>query len=209
MATESAEVAATTLSELWRDWASRIPAIRDEQWETPTRCEGWNVRALVAHVVPDPDLLAWLPSTVLDQRPAVADAIDLLRGFNQRGGVAHTMAPMVAAAAIANSRLLTPARLARRFSTSAQVAAAATMEPDEVVPHPVAGTVTVSVLTEVSIVEGTIHLLDLIDAIGGPPPPLGSIAYTSAMFLRMAEPIRFLEVAAGRADPSSIFPLVR
>ena len=209
MATESAEVAATTLSDLWRNWAARIPAIRDEQWEARTRCEGWDVRALVAHVVPDPDLLAWLPRMVLDQRPAVADAIDLLRGFNQPGGVAHTMAPMVAAAATANARLLTPAQFARRFSTSAHVASAATMEPDEVVPHPVAGSVTVSVLTEVSIVEGTIHLLDLIDAVGGPPPPLQSIAYTSAMFLRMAEPIRFLEAAAGRIDPSSVFPLVR
>ncbi len=40
------------------EFGRRVEQVRDEQWDAPTPCTDWNVRALVAHVV---DEQRWVP----------------------------------------------------------------------------------------------------------------------------------------------------
>jgi hypothetical protein len=77
------------------------------------------------------------------------------------------------------------------------------------VPHPIVGSVTVNVLADVSLMEATVHLLDLIAAVGGPAPSADAIAATRDLVVRVADPIRFIEVATGRARCASVFPTIR
>ena len=43
------------------EFGSRVPLIRDDQWQAPTPCSEWDVRGLVAHMV---DELRWVPYLV-------------------------------------------------------------------------------------------------------------------------------------------------
>ena len=80
------------LVECWQYWVERCAALTAEEWVTATRCPPWDVAALVAHVAPDPALLAQLPRAVLDGPAAFDDAAAVLRSFNEQGGAAVAMA---------------------------------------------------------------------------------------------------------------------
>jgi uncharacterized protein (TIGR03086 family) len=57
------------------EFGSRVEQIRDDQWQNPTPCTDWDVRALVAHVV---DEQRWAP--YLLGGGTVADAGDRFAG---------------------------------------------------------------------------------------------------------------------------------
>lgn len=209
VATETVRRAADVLAETWLDWAERIDRLPAEQWLVPTRCGGWTVHALVAHATPDPDMLSALPTMVLSTEPAVDDAAEALRAFNQRGGVAEVMAPTIAATAVAATQVLSPAEIARRFRASAEVATSLDLAPDAVVPYPAVGSITVEALVDVAIMEATVHLLDLIAAVGGPLPSTAALDRTRSVLTRVADPIALIEAAAGRADPATALPVIR
>ncbi len=86
------------LEAVWARWAEVGACLTDAEWSTPSRCAGWDVAALFAHV-------GVFPHAVLD--PPQADggdpvtAADILRGFNATSGVASTMADQVAEHAVA------------------------------------------------------------------------------------------------------------
>lgn len=81
------------LDAVWRRWAEVGGDLTDAEWSRSSRCAGWDVAALYAHV-------GVFPQAVLD--PPAADggepvtAVGILRGFNAPSGVAHTMAEQVA-----------------------------------------------------------------------------------------------------------------
>jgi len=75
------------LEAVWRRWAEVGAGLTEAEWSTPSRCAGWDVAALFAHV-------GVFPQAVLD--PPEADggepvsAVAILRGFNAPSGVAHS-----------------------------------------------------------------------------------------------------------------------
>jgi uncharacterized protein (TIGR03083 family) len=198
------------LAQCWQYWAERCVALTTDEWTTPTRCPPWDVAALVAHVAPDPAMIRQLASTVVDGEAAVADAALLLRLFNESGGVAHAMAAEVASRATEKSTTLGPTDLVGRFvEAGAIVLGEAELPMSTVVAHPVAGSVTVGVLTAIAVVEATVHYLDLLDAVGGDPLPTEALDYTRDVLVRVSEPGPLIEAVTGRRNPLTWFPLAR
>jgi uncharacterized protein (TIGR03083 family) len=197
------------LSTCWRDWAARLNQLDSPAWLLPTRCGDWTVHHLAAHVAPDPSVLAGLESVASSTPAKVDDAADLLRRFNQPGGIAHELAAAVAEQARLSASLRQKEQLIEWFSASAAYVDAAQLDMTAAAPHPVVDSVTVEVLAEVSLMEATVHLLDLIAAVGGPAPSADAIAATQDLLLRVADPIRVIEVAAGRVRCESVFPAIR
>jgi hypothetical protein len=100
------------------------------------------------------------------------------------------------------------------MSVKALSAHAAT-EPDQltaalaaVSDQPVLGAVTVRALTEVSLVEHTVHLLDLNVAVGGDIPARDVIIGARDIVVDIADPAELLEAATGRRD-RGLLPLMR
>src|SRR4051794_33203051 len=132
------------LVECWQYWVERCAALTADEWVTPTRCAPWDVAALVAHVAPDPAVLAQLPGAVVDGPAAFDDAAALLRSFNEQGGAAVAMAAAVAAGAVETANALGSKGLLQRFVESGQlVLGDAELPATSVVPYPAAGSVTV------------------------------------------------------------------
>src|SRR5690606_30464804 len=142
-----------------------------EQLAQPTRCEGWTVRDLVAHATPDPDQLGAVLSGSLDAPAAMSDAASLLRAFNAPGGLAESMAPDIAAAAVEEASRVPASESAKNFARSADLIASVPYDPTVVLPYPGVGSLTAGALTDVAIVDATVHGLDLVDAVGGAAPP--------------------------------------
>ncbi|WP_052441107.1 maleylpyruvate isomerase N-terminal domain-containing protein [Streptacidiphilus anmyonensis] len=200
---------ADLLAELWGAWALRGAELEPDEWAAPTRLPGWSVRALYAHVAPDPAMFAGLRGAVVEGPATVTGGAEILRIFNQPGGVAHAAADMVAAQARETAESAAPEELVKRFTESgpAAVAELAELPGTTAFAHP-AGTVTLEALREVAVMEATVHLLDLIAAVGGPPPPAAALRATRDLLVDVVDPTVFIEAAAGRTkDP--VLPVIR
>src|SRR4030095_13628672 len=125
------------LGQCWTTWNERVLGLAPASWASPTRCAGWTVHALAAHVAPNSETLGSLPDLVIDAEPAVDDAAALLRSFNAPHGVAHTLAAVVAPSASALAHTIAPDELARRFAAGAHVARTMPIPPTTVLSHPV------------------------------------------------------------------------
>lgn len=68
---------------------------------------------------------------------------------------------------------------------------------------------TVGVITDVALVEATVHLLDLVAAVGGPPPSSAALTRSRDVLARVADPVTLVEVMAGRRPPRDHLPLIR
>ncbi|WP_051711458.1 maleylpyruvate isomerase N-terminal domain-containing protein [Streptomyces sp. NRRL S-350] len=161
------------LAEAWTSWAERGAALSAEDWDRPTRLPEWTVRALYAHVAPVPEMFTGLRTAVLDAPAELSTGAGILRAFNRPGGLAHTAAGQIADAAKQTAEVTDPAVLIARFGVEGPQALAALddLPPATTVAHPLLGAVTVGALGEVALMEATVHLLDLVAAVGGPPPP--------------------------------------
>jgi hypothetical protein len=168
------------------------------------------VKAVTAHVVPDPGVLSALPALVLAGPAAVDDPAVLLRGFNAGPtALAHTMADTLVQMAVARAAATAPEDLALGFEAGADFVGDAPLGPDAVVPHPVVGSVTIGVLTDVAVLEATIHLLDVVAAVGGDGPPPDALQFVGALLARLPDPIAFIEAATGRAATAGVLPVLR
>lgn len=207
MAEEDAAVA-ELLAACWLQWADRCSSLTAGEWTKATRCSPWDVRALVAHVAPDPLVLAALPGAALESPAAVADPSVLLAGFNQPGAVAHVMAAEVSGRATTLAAELGPDALVARFREGAAIITAEPLPLSTVLPHPIVGSVTAGVLAAVAIVEATVHHLDLLDAVGGEPLPELALVFTRDVVVRVSEPAPLIEAITGRRNPLTWFPLI-
>ncbi|MFG3228528.1 maleylpyruvate isomerase N-terminal domain-containing protein [Kitasatospora sp. NPDC048194] len=198
------------LAEAWASWAERGSALAAEDWERPTRLPDWTVRDLYAHVAPVPEMFTGLRTAVREGPAEVSSGAGILRAYNRPDGIAHTAAGQVAETAKASARAVEPAVLIARFGVEgpAALAGLADLPPDTAVAHPLLGSVTVGALGEVALMEATVHLLDLIAAVGGPPPARGALDFTRALLAEVADPVAFIEAAAGRTA-APVLPVIR
>lgn len=144
-----------------------------------------------------------------DQPAAVTDAAEMLRRFNAPGGIAHTSADGIAERASAKATTMTPADAVTRFTESAEILRATPMSSQTVVTYPIVGTTTLAVVAEVALMEATVHMLDLADAVGGISPSDHAIAATRDLLIAVPDPIAAIEVLAGRAAPAAAVPAIR
>jgi hypothetical protein len=96
-----------------------------------------------------------------------------------------------------------------RFTECAEILRATPMSKKTVISYPVVGTTTLAVVAEVALMEATVHLLDLDDAVGGVQPSQQALAATRDLLIAVPDPIAAIEVLAGRADPSTAVPAIR
>ena len=197
------------LADAWDRWARRCAELTSKQWLTPTRCEGWDVQALIAHVCPGPELFDMLDSAKTHGPAAVTDAAELLRRFNEPGGVAHTTADEIAERAVSEAPALTIDAAAERFTTAAQKLRAMPISDQTVIQYPVAGTTTLAVIVEIAVMEATVHLLDLADAVGGVEPSAEALTATRDLLIAVPDATTMVEVLAGRAAPANALPAIR
>jgi uncharacterized protein (TIGR03083 family) len=201
--------ARNALADAWERWARRCDELTVEQWSTPTRCGGWDVAALLAHVCPDPAMFDMLSSAVIDEPPAVSDAAEMLRRFNEADGIAHTTADTLAEQAITDAAALTPEAAAGRFRECARILRATTTSDDTVIAYPSVGSTTLAVITETALMEATVHLLDLADAVGGIEPSPEALVATRDLLIAVPDATAAVEVLAGRTDPAAAVPAIR
>ena len=102
-----------------------------------TRCSPWDVRALVAHLCPNPEMFDMLDGARTDEPPVVSDGADLLRRFNEPGGIAHTAADDLAEQAVPTPTHLTPDAAVTRFKECARILRATAMSDED--RHQVSG----------------------------------------------------------------------
>ncbi len=197
------------LADGWERWARRCGELTEGQWSTPTRCPGWDVRALVAHVCPDPAMFDMLGDAVIDGPAVVTDAAEMLRRFNEPGGVAHTSADNLAQQAVSDAENLSPDAVVTRFTECAQILRTTPMSDATVIKYPVLGSTTLAVIAEVALMEATVHLLDLADAVGGVEPSAEALAATRDLLIAVPDATAAIEVLAGRAEPSTAVPAIR
>ncbi|GAB0106643.1 maleylpyruvate isomerase N-terminal domain-containing protein [Nocardia sp. JMUB6875] len=197
------------LEQVWQDWARRVPALTDDQWTAPTRLPGWRVRDLLAHVAPGPSVLDYLRGPRVAE-PLVTDGPDMLRRFNLPGGAAHTMAADVAERA-RHEAAAGPAAVIEYFLTNGPVMLAllSEAEPAAGIAHPVLGSVSFRAVAEIGVIEATVHLLDLIAAIGGPPPPEAALRRTVEILAAVPPSTAFIEAVTGRGPAEAVVPILR
>ncbi|MER7580241.1 maleylpyruvate isomerase N-terminal domain-containing protein [Kitasatospora sp. NPDC097691] len=198
------------LAEAWGSWAERGAALGAADWDRATRLPEWTVRDLYAHVAPVPEMFTGLRTAVLDGPAEITTGAGILRAYNRPGGLAHTAAGQVAEAAKQTAVAAGPAELLARFGVEGPAALAALddLPPGTTVAHPLLGSVTVGALGEVALMEATVHLLDLIAAVGGPPPADAALRATRALLVEVADPVAFIEAASGRST-EAVLPVIR
>jgi uncharacterized protein (TIGR03083 family) len=197
------------LADAWERWARRCAGLTPQQWSAPTRCRPWDVRGLVAHLCPDPSMFETLTAATIDAPAAVVDAAEMLRRFNAPGGLAHTSADRIVERAAAEATALTPDAAVTRFTGCAEILRATPMSNKTVISYPVVGSTTLAVVAEVALMEATVHLLDLADAVGDVQPSEQALSATRDLLIAVPDPIAAIEVLAGRADPSTAVPAIR
>ncbi|HEX2283724.1 MAG TPA: maleylpyruvate isomerase N-terminal domain-containing protein [Mycobacterium sp.] len=197
------------LADAWERWARRCATLTPAEWTTPTRCSGWDVRALLAHVCPEPAMFDTLNDAVVDGPAAVTDAAELLRRFNEPDGIAHTTADNLAAQAISDADALTPDTAATRFTDCARILRDTPISHETVIGYPAVGSTTLAVIAEVALMEATVHMLDLADAVGGVEPSVTALTATRDLLIAVPDATAAVEVLAGRKPPEKAVPAIR
>ncbi|SEH83025.1 TIGR03083 family protein [Mycolicibacterium rutilum] len=204
-----AEAARNLLADAWDRWARRCAELADDDWSAPTRCTGWDVAALIAHVCPEPTMFDRLAEAITDPPAAVTDAAILLRRFNEPDGVANTGADALAERAVTAAAALTPQTAAARFTETAERLRANHTRADTVIAYPFVDSTTLAVITETALMESTVHLLDLAAAVGGVDPSPEALRATRDLLIAVPDPTVAVEALAGRAAPSTALPAIR
>ncbi|MEN3305388.1 MAG: hypothetical protein V7603_1590 [Micromonosporaceae bacterium] len=181
----------------------------DEQWRRPTRLGGWDVRSLYAHAAMWPATLAALVERVRDAEPAVPTAAALLRYVNAPDGIAHSMREQTATNASEDAARLSTAQMVNQFAATGPQAIAGARRLGSVVVDYFRALMPLEEAVSIGILEATVHLLDLLDALGRPAAevPAEGLAHTVAVLVQMAPPVDLIEAATGRGRVG-LFPLL-
>ena len=199
-----------TLETLWAAWAEHGRAMKDDQWDLPTRLEAWDVRSLYAHAASWPAaLLPGLLAAVRDAEPTHPSAAALLRDFNAPDGNANRLRDWNAAAARDAAAKYTPAQMVEQFAGAGpQVIASARRLGDVTVDYFGQAVLSLDEAVAVGVMEATVHLLDLQRALGAEPDvPAAALTQTAALLTAMAPPVDLIEAATGRAAATP-FPVL-
>ena len=104
---------------------------------------------------------------------------------------------------------LTPEDAVARFSECARILRVTPMSEETLITYPVIGTTTLAVIAETAVMEATVHLLDLADAVGAVEPSPQALAATRDLLIAVPDPTAAVEVLAGRAAPAVAVPAIR
>lgn len=194
------------LGDVWSRWlfeGRRMPATT---WQTPSGLGGWTVRELYAHVARGVTTLAGLLAQPPGHgRPDLPDAAGyfatlMARGTDGARGVAQAAREF--AAARSTVELVDDFD---RFASTTLIGARAA--GTSIVPT-IAGSLRLNDYVLTRVLEATVHLLDLCDAIPGVRPPPGpALRRTVDVLTDLLPAADFIRLATGRS-PASVFPVL-
>jgi uncharacterized protein (TIGR03083 family) len=201
------------LAAVWHQWLEIGRSLRRDEWEAPSRCEGWDVGCLYAHHSRFPLMLSTTPvQDARDEEQRVLTAPEILTGYNVDGGVAETLAESVADGARREAGLMGQDELVDRFDEPAEraIKALQAADPELLIPWPRSGAVTpLREGIRIALLEATVHLLDVLRALNrNPTIPRFALGESAALLAAMVPQIDFIEAATGRSATSPL-PLVR
>jgi uncharacterized protein (TIGR03083 family) len=192
------------LGDAWTWWAATLETMDADAWTRPTRLEGWDVAALVAHHSLLVTGIGFLATQPLDGEPATASARDMLRRFNAPDGVATTAADAVAEMARQMAGTMSRADVIGKFVVEAPSVVAGVREAGPIVIDYFGnGAFPIAEAVAIAIMEAVVHGLDLADAIGAAAGELpdGPVRFTTELLANLADPVEFIESATGRRLP--------
>ena len=200
------------LRNAWRWWTTTLAGLDESGWAAATRLEGWDVAALAAHHSMFVQILGVLvaQSHEATTTPEVESARDMLRRFNEPGGVATTAAGTIAELARQDAQNLTHADVVRRFAESGPEALARVEQIGPVVVDYLGNrTFPIVEALSIGILEAVVHGLDLCAATGiaGESIPEPAMAHTVALLASMADPVAFVDAATGRST-AAVLPVL-
>jgi len=201
----------TILAGAWRWWADTLQAMDEPAWHRSTRLEGWDVAALVAHHSTLVHGFGRLVAHPVDGGGGTKSAVQMLRTFNEPGGLATTMATAVEQTARQRAGSLSPAELIAVFAqTAPEVVDAMGAAATAVVDYFGHGTMPIAEAASIAILEAVVHGLDLCAAldVDGSSLPDDAMHETVALLAAMADPVEFITVATGRSD-TRVLPVLR
>ena len=199
------------LRQAWQWWATTLPDLDAGAWTRPTRLPAWDVAALVAHASLLIRGLGFLAGQPLDAAPEVPTAADILRRFNEPGGVATTSANVVAEMAQRQAEAMSHDELVAIFAaTTPDVVASLETGGPIVIDYFGNGTLPIAEAISIAVLEAVVHGLDLCAAVDVPPSsiPAAAMQHTVGLLVGIAEPAAFVEAATGRR-PADVLPVLR
>jgi uncharacterized protein (TIGR03083 family) len=204
------EARCVTLAGAWRWWAETLAQFPADAWTRPTRLEGWDVLALVAHHAMFIRALPALAAKPVAADATVTSARDMLRGFNAPGGPAHELAPDIAELARSQTSSHPPEVLVERFSVDAPPAIDAVRAAGPVVVEYFGnGAFPITEVLSIGILEAVVHGLDLARAVDvAPDLPDAAVESSVALLTALPDPVAFVEAATGRST-TPVFPVLR
>jgi hypothetical protein len=136
-------------------------------------------------------------------------AADLLREFNAPAGIATTARDQVARAGRDDAAKYTTEQLLGQFSGVGPEAIAVARELGPVtVDYFGRAVLPLAEAVSIGVVEATVHLLDVLRALGrAPDVPEAGLALTAEVIARIAPAVEFIEAATGRAA-TDLFPVM-
>ncbi|CAM00638.1 uncharacterized protein (TIGR03083 family) [Saccharopolyspora erythraea NRRL 2338] len=203
------------LEQAWRGWADLGSALGDEQWRTPTRLDGWAVRDVFAHCAP----AIGAAGAAWNAPPAEApvthsdDAAELLRFFQQPGGVAHEHAGDIRDQAVAKAAAAPAEELLEAFTVTAPKLIAKMRETplDHRIDYIGVAVLSAREVMRILLMEAVVHYVDMATALDMPVPgpvagaPLRTIAH---LLTDLADPVAFIDAATGRSK-TPVLPVLR
>jgi uncharacterized protein (TIGR03083 family) len=199
------------LADVWQWWATTLEAMDADEWTRPTRLDGWDVAALVAHHALLVRGIGFLATQPVDAEPATASARDMLRRFNTKDGVAATAAPAVAEMARQQAASMSREDLIARFLVEAPTVVASVRDAEPIVVDYFGhGAFPIAEALAIAIMEAVVHGLDLCDAVDGSydglPPE--AVTFTTELLASLPDSVDFIEAATGRR-PVPVLPVIR
>ncbi|WP_460962510.1 maleylpyruvate isomerase N-terminal domain-containing protein [Parasphingorhabdus pacifica] len=202
------------LEQAWRAWAELGERLRQSEWDSPTRLEGWTVKDVFAHHSGFP---AGIRSGV--QAPEVtaptthADAAALLAYMQQPGGIADATASGLQQEAVALARKRSTAELVAQFREVAPdvLADLRGRDLERRVDYGGLAVITASEALRIFLLEAVVHYFDMAVALDLPVPgPMAGepLHATARLLAEVADPVALIDAATGRGQPW-VFPVLR
>jgi uncharacterized protein (TIGR03083 family) len=191
------------LEELWQRWCDLGRRLDGEAWVRPTRCEGWTVADVFAHVSQGISGLEGLATRrVVEGLPEHRSAAALLRALKPAPEVATELAEVTARRATDDASAVSRQEMINRFCRDgSQAVSEARLKRGATVDYFRHGTTTIEASVHLRIVEALIHLLDVDDALDEEINlPDAALRRTTDFLVEMTPPRVFIEFASGRSD---------
>jgi uncharacterized protein (TIGR03083 family) len=187
---------------VWHRWHEA--GLRIRTWTTPSGLGDWTVRELYAHVARGVEtFVELLAQPPIAGEPEVPDAAAYFAALRPLGaaGAAH-----VAETARVWAAARTDGELVDVFAAPAAKVLGELNE--DVVVRGIAGTIRVGDYAVTRVLEATVHLLDLADAVPqvSPPPP-DALRRTVDVLTDLTPPADFVRLATGRPS-APVFPVL-